>query len=278
MPKQEPQPNELLKCYRSECYVIAVETPSHRSKVFQILFGKKDGSLFVNFPYYEHSNGVVSLMTWTPENLPPTDLSLDNGGKITSHLVKYSHHPNGQTHFSQDGKVFTKVKKQSEPINNVEGHEFTIQLQGLSSFKKLEDGIKLHSTKRRATLKFTFIGEPEAIKFVGYWYSQEAISKRLAGHIGERCFINDHNGKSHVAFIISAPLGHAAEKRVLALYCEVIPRLDMNNETALTFIGGFDSDEIVNDLTRTTSFLALLYPVMNPNELIAKIGSIDFRR
>ena len=279
MSKQTTRPMQLVECHRSEQYVIAVETASHRCKVFQIMFQKKDGSLFVNFPYYEHSEGIVSLITWTPENPPPADLSLEPGGKITSHLVKYSHHPSGRSHFSQDGKVFTAIKKQAVPIDEVAGHEFTIKLQGLGSFQKLEleNEIPPPSAKR-TTLKFS-VGteEPEAVKFVGFWYSQQAISKRLtSGVIGKMMILNAPNGEVYRAFICSAPPGHAGDERILALACERIPRLDKDEETALTFIGGFDRPQIVNDLTETTSFLALSYPVVNPDELVTKIGSVDF--
>lgn len=279
MPNPIAPVKQLVECHRSERYLIAVETVSHRSKVFQMMFQKKDGSLFVNFPYYKHSKGIVSLVTWAPENPPPAELSLEPGGKITSHLVKYSHHPSGQAHFSQDGKIFTAIKKQTLPIDEVRGHEFSIQLQGLGSFEKLEPELEIPppSTKR-TVLKFSFGNkEPEAIKFVGSWYSQEDIARRLtSGGIGKIMTLNAPNGRVFRAFSCSVPPGHIGGGRILILFCEGIPRLNKNEETLLTFIGAFDPPEIVNDLSKTTSFLALSYPVANPGELITKIGSIDF--
>ena len=104
----------------------------------QITFSKKDGTLYVHFPYYAHSQGIASLVTWIPDNPPPANLSLIEGGKVTSHLVKYSHHPDGRAHFSQDGKVYTSIKKQSLPINMIDGHVFSVQIQGLSSYDQLD--------------------------------------------------------------------------------------------------------------------------------------------
>jgi hypothetical protein len=273
------QPKQLVDCHRSERYIIAVQTASHRSKVFQIMFQKKDGSLFINFPYYEHNEGIVSLITWSPNNPPPVDLSLELGGKITSHLVKYSHHPTGRAHFSQNGKVLTAIKKQSVPIDEVAGHEFTIQLQGLGSFQQLEpEHEMLTPSPKRTTLKFSFgAEEPEAVKFVGFWYSQQAISRSLtSGTIGKLMELNTPNGKTFRAFICSAPHGHAGDEKILAVACQAIPRLDKNEETCLTFIGGFDRPEIVNNLNQTTSFLALSYPIVNPDKLFMRLGSIDF--
>ena len=270
----------LVQCFRSERYIVAVETASSRCKMFQVMFQKKDGSLFVNFPYFKHGEGIVSLVTWTPENPPPANLSLEPGGKITSHRVKYSHHPNGRAHFSQDGRVLTAIKKQAVPINEIQGHVFTIQLQGLGCFEPLEPAAETPlATTKHITLKFPFSSEePEAIKFVGFWYPQDAILNRLtSGIVGPMMTLNTRNGKSYRAFICSAPHGHAGEERILALAYEGIPRLDKGGEAALTFIGGFDRPEIVNDLTKTTTFLALWYPVTNADELTTRLGSIDFR-
>src|SRR5437667_2768383 len=96
--------------FRSERFVISVECGVLRRKVFQCQFAKRDGSLFVNFPYFKHSQGVVSLVGW-PGGYASTTLSLEPGGRVSSHLVKYAHHPNGRAHFSQDGRVLTLIKK-----------------------------------------------------------------------------------------------------------------------------------------------------------------------
>jgi len=40
--------------------------------------------------------------------------------------------------------------------------------------------------------------------------------------------------------------------------------------------GGFDLQELVNDLTRDCSFLALLYPASDANELAIRLGTIDY--
>lgn len=67
----------------------------------------------------------------------PASLSLLDGGKVTGHKVKYSHHPDGRVHFSQDGKIRTVIQKKSIPLSEAEGHLFTVQLQGLKDFGEL---------------------------------------------------------------------------------------------------------------------------------------------
>jgi hypothetical protein len=46
--------------FRSERFVISVECGSLRRKIFQCQFAKRDGSVFVNFPYFRHSEGALA--------------------------------------------------------------------------------------------------------------------------------------------------------------------------------------------------------------------------
>ena len=86
-----------IEPYRAERYVIATRKKKP-NKLFQIIFGKH-GSVFVNFPYFENSKGMVSLVKYPSNTRDPIDLSLVDGGKVTSHLVKYSHPPDGEGAF-----------------------------------------------------------------------------------------------------------------------------------------------------------------------------------
>lgn len=125
--------------FRSEKYVVAVEIGQHRYKILQIIFGEKDGSLFVNFPYFKYARGIVSVVTFPRGSSHIAQLSLELGGKVTSHRVKYSHHPDGVAHFSQDGHVFSVVRKQSIPLAKAEGHVFTVQLQQAEAFESASE-------------------------------------------------------------------------------------------------------------------------------------------
>lgn len=126
-----------LPAFISERFVITVETGDDRRKVFQVLFQKSDGSLFVSFRYFKDVAGLLTLVTLNARTKYPTSVSLLDGGKVTGHKVKYSHHPDGRVHFSQDGKVRTVIQKKSIPLSEAEGHLFTVQLQGLKDFSEL---------------------------------------------------------------------------------------------------------------------------------------------
>lgn len=272
----------LLPCHRSERYVITVEVGMTRFKIMQIMFSKRDGSLYVSFPYYAHSEGIASLVTWTPDNPPPANLSLTAGGKVTSHLVKYSHHPDGKAHFSQDGRVYTSIKKQSIPINKIDGHVFTVQVQGLLSFEQLDPSqFTLKPTLKRTILNFDFGDQlPETIKIVGRWFSHSSFINRSSGDGGYSPTITAINpqGQKYSAFVCSPPGGYVNDDRYMLLTCEQMPRVDKEKETLLLFIGAFDKHEITNDLSKTTTFLALSYPALDVDEIKKQVGSIDYTK
>lgn len=203
-------------------------------------------------------------------------MSLEPEGKITSHLVKYSHHPDGRAHFSQDGRVFTRVRKQAVPLDAVEGHVFTVKLQGLAAFERVAPGEDREASLKRTSLNFDFGTEtPQAVAIVGFLYREESVyGAILEGEVGPMMTLTDPHGKHRQAFMCSAPLGRLGENRILALTCEAIPPLTSEEETTLTFIGGFDSGEVAN-AQRAMKMLALIYPAQDAEVLASRLGTID---
>lgn len=133
----------------SERFIVCIKVMGKTYKMFQIIFSKNDGSVFINFPYYKHSNGLVSIVTLRSGIKYPTSAELKTGGKITSHLVKYTHHPDGNAHFSQDRKVLTKIKKASVPLKNIHGHFFTIMLQGVRDYDETKSISEYFYSKKK---------------------------------------------------------------------------------------------------------------------------------
>jgi hypothetical protein len=278
-------PQARIRCHHAETYVIAVASRGLRHLVLQVRFARSDGSLFVSFPYFHDSNGLISHVTWPPNLQPPTDLSLIPGGKVTSHLVKYSHHPDGMALFTQDGRVRSVVRKQAVPLKAASGHLFTVQIQGLSGFRRAarpKDQPKVSPT--RTVLDFDFReNEPQAIKFVGSWYSHAQLRASITGQppngvLGPIAMVQSPKGGIHLAYLLSPASGSPLQGYVLLLTCEAIPLLDKSGGSALTMMAGFDHPSVVNDSSRETSVLALLYPVESYTELASLIGTADFRR
>ncbi len=251
----------------------APDGPAH--KIAKIIFDRRDGSLFVNFPYFENSEGIVCIGTIRAGGLPQ-DVSLIEEGRVTSHLVKYSHHRDGRAHFSQDGKVNTTVKKQSSPLNTYFGHLFTIQLQGLRGFEVSTGKEHDLGNVKDQPITFTVRGkEPQALKVLGYWYTKRELNRFVRGPAGPGTTIKGKGGKARKGVLLSAPWGAPGSGAFLFVSVESIPPINSETYSQLTFLGGFDPPEIINDTNRPTSFLALSYPTREMEVLKTQIGSID---
>lgn len=204
-------------------------------------------------------------------------------GKCTSHNVKYAHHIDGEAHFSQTGKILTKIRRQSVPLRSNAGHIFTLLVQGLRHFQaadKPKDNVTM--TKKRTNLTVDLGNEsPEAIKFVGRVFDARLIGPLLKGdypdRIGPFLSYRIEEGDIMHGLCIGNPHDTSDQTLLLVTY-HVIPRLDKTREAAMMFVGGFDPSEQVANSTRTTSMLALNYPAESFEELRAQIGSVDFVR
>jgi len=260
-----------VEAIRSDCIVCVIKTPDVRVKVFQIAFGS-DGSLFVTFPYFRHRTGILSA-TAIPAGHNKTDINLEQGGKVTSHKVKYSHHPSGQALFSQTGRIKSTIRRQSIPLDEQEGHIFSLIFQGLHAFDgahPLKDSL---SSPKRAVIEFS-LDSVEALKIVGRWYDVNKLRHSVPNaSIGPISSMVDPTGAITVGIFTASP--HQNTKYVLAINCVQIPRLNCEPEV-FTFCGGFDAPEIMTDPTKQGGFLAFIYPISEVENLRDKIGSVDY--
>ncbi len=256
---------------------ITVNSKTHQ--IFQIIAGK-DGSIYITFPYYKHTKGLVSLVKIPKGNRSPGEISLiENGsyGKVTSNRVKVSHHLSGQVNFSLTGKIFTIIKKQSFDLSKDSGHLFTVQFQGLEDFEELKT-LKKDYLYRRFILTDK---KYDAFKIVGFWYSPSEFKNKLSDIEYEELKdkydaikFKSTMGYKGIMYIIKSNI-ESTKDYWLCLYCIPLEQIDKKNYSALTFLGGFDKKEIANDLTKDTYFIGMIYPAENYEELKKKIGSID---
>lgn len=266
----------MLNTLNSQKHVIALQLEQKIYKIAQLVFSKRDNSIFISFPYYKNSLGLLALAPME-KHLKKTDINLEHFGKITSHLVKYAHHPDGEAHFSQTGKILTKIRKKSVELKTAEGHLFSLHAQGLSSFESVTvSGMPSISGPKRSEICFMLNNKlPHAVKIVGYWHKKSTLDKRCKTPIGPKFECKTPSGEINPAFLLSPPEGYPLEENVLLLTCEEIPALDKTNKPLLLFVGGFDLPEIVNNLSVNSTFLACLYPAENYNELQQLLGSVD---
>jgi hypothetical protein len=259
---------------RSERVVCVVNVRQFRAKAFQVGFDE-DGTLYVHFPYFQHRIGILSSSEIPATGEHKADVNLEDGGKVTSHRVKYSHHPDGRAHFSQDGKVFTAIRRQSISLDTQNGHMFTLYIQGLHALDTAKTPKDAEGNSvARSVIDFHIEPMPEAVKFVGRWFDTNKL--RVSdpnATIGPRQTAVDPDGVRADTVLVASP--YADAKHVLVINCEAIPRLGRDPEIFL-FQGGLDAPETMTDPTKQAGFLAFLYPLSGAAKVRERLGSVDY--
>lgn len=264
--------------HRSLKFRVHVKYHGKLFEIFQVVFHLSKSTqkfqIFVIFPKFISSRGLVSKVTFPANKKKVNKLSLVPGGKTTSHLVKYSHAEDGYAHFSQDKKVYGNViYNQSNPLTDTTDHLFTIQISGL-------DGFTSPTTSKRKDIKITDLDfelkeEQKAIKFTGWWYNVKNIrvNQKSSGPLAQ---MKMNDGTYKKGFLISLPDGSKYKQYFLFLAGELIPLFSKKKQSLLTFIGGFDKKIIANDLSKDMNFLSFIYPASDYKKLLKKINTIDF--
>jgi len=261
---------------RSERVVCVLKAGGLRSKAFQVGF-EEDGSLFIHFPYFKHRIGILSSSEIPANGERTADVNLEDGGKVTSHRVKHSHHADGRAHFSQDGKIFTAVKRQSIAIDKQNGHMFSLYIQGLHALDRvLADRDQQGLSPKRSVVDFQIDLATEAIKFVGRWLDINKIRvNEPNATVGPSHAMIDQDGVQMNSILIASP--HGNPTHILAINCVSIPRLGPDKEVFL-FHGGFDAAETMTDPTKRAGFLAFVYPLSEAGKTLERIGSVDYAK
>lgn len=220
---------------RSDRVVCVVQTSQIRAKAFQIGF-EKDGSLYIHFPYFEHRVGLLSSSEIPATGERTAQVSLENGGMVTSHLVKYSHHADGEAHFSQDGKIFTAIRRKSVALDQQNGHIFSLLIQGLHALdaaKITKDAAGV--SDKRAVIDFP-VHPTYTVKFVGRWLNLEKLRGNHEDGGGPRLHLVEPGGWATESTLVANP--HRNLTHVLAISCVAIPSLSSDPEL-FYFQGGF---------------------------------------
>jgi hypothetical protein len=260
-----------INAFRSKRVVCVIRTPEFRFKAFQIAFSK-DGSLLVTFPYFRHRTGILSASAIPANETRQSQVNLEQGGKVTSHDVKYSHHPDGRAHFSQDGKIFTAIKRQSIALDRQHGHIFSLIIQGLRALDVADPIKDTGISSKRCVIDFQ-IEASEAVKFVGWWYDVNKMRfNNPTLSIGPTLMLNSA-GLQRAACLVAHPGPNVTH--VLAVSCEKIPKLGPEPEL-FVFYGGFDPPEKMIDATKEAKFLAFIYPISDVKEICERVGSVDY--
>jgi hypothetical protein len=261
-----------LTILKGELFVIAVGTPARRFKLFQIKF-KPDGTVLVPFPYYKDPS--AQLIEGRLEANRDYSTGLTVCGPVATHRVKYTHHIDGEAHFSQDGKILTRVRKHANSLPHYGGHLFTVQLQGLTDFAPVTD--RDSKDRRRTIVCLDYPTDVLALKFVAHLYSLNQVARMSFSKPKSGpwlTFIAD--GKARTGVFLYAGDFQGTGHHVLTLSYEQIPSATTTGSSIFTFMGGFDQFSTALDQSKDTTFLMLISPAgRNAAEAARSFGTVD---
>lgn len=234
---------------------IAIRWGDGEAKLCQLQF--EDEGFFVHFPYHPDAPGVAARCVLPPRQVQTT-VNLADSGYVTSHRVKYSHHVDGNCHFSQDGKVVTTVRNLARPLTATAGHVFTLHVQGLSHYAepKAKDDTEMFDLGQAAA--------PGSLRLVGRWL-HHAIPLHVQNPVG----LDMPPAHKGLGIACCPPVGSVFDGFVLLVEAFEMPLLDPNPTFILAFVGGFGPDML--DRAKESSFLAVTYPQTDP----ANMPSMD---
>ena len=253
---------------RFKSFEIVAKISSALRRIAKVSFSS-DGSIYIFFPGFVKTEGIVCRAKISAGQNAETSLDLTENGHVTAHLVKYAHHPDGEAHFSQDGKVKTEVRRKSVPLSEQRGHLFSIQVQNIDSFRLLP-------TPRKEQLTLELPENTRSLKITGWRYHLSDL-KSPKGHIstGLPKGIQTLKGVPRVGLFVAPPEGEPFDDIVLFLAVEETQWLSEDKAPHLIFVGGFDPTSIAINHSVDTEFLAFAYPCSDFNQLRERIGCID---
>ena len=263
--------------YESEKITVCINRNGTSYKIFKIIFhNTKDSqkaSIIISFPYHKNNNGLISLATFPGKKTKIKRLSLVNGGKVTSHKIKYTHWSDGNVHFSQDGKIYTLKKEPSDSLNSSIGHIFTIQLKGLTGFETRLTEKRLNSKETDIELNLPAKDEDDSIKLTGWWYASEVIHP-VTDEYKKNYIFKQKEGIESICCALESPKTSPLNNMILLL-CARREFMTKEKGSHLLFIGGFDKKDKSKDINNDLHFLSMLYPARNYEVLKKQIGTID---
>ncbi len=269
---------------RSHKFSFHLRKDTNLIKIFKLIFNKKDGSIFLTLPRLKNTEGILSYSE-IPAGSRNADVSMKQSGTATSHIVKYSHHPDGTAHFSLTDKVRTEIRKKSEELMKYDGHFCSITIQSPSALilDELTIGEEeiytpMYSSKDQ-TIAFNFdYEESVAFKFIFYYFPVEnyesyiKIPKDWIWYEPGLSAINENGEFLEQIFFISSTKEAIGAKHVMMV--RAAPVTKVSKEPRISFIGGFDPGNKQKDLEVALGFLALSYPIDDFKALVKEIGSV----
>lgn len=228
----------------------------------------RDGSVFIQCPYFRQEPGVLAKITTGPTGGIAGRYNFAAGGCLTRHRVKLSHHMDGRAHFSQDGKIRTSLEKKSFRLDGPSSHLCQFVGVGVDhfdpvrgrDFRRPDRPILMFSAGRRRIEQFAMV-----LGWVtpDYLWDDFLDGWDVTGYdsIGPYILKQDHSGKllGHIGLA-----GHAAREDAVSHLLTVAVNhhepIDDEARPMLLMIGAWDHASISPPRAPGESALAWKYP------------------
>jgi hypothetical protein len=258
----------------ADAYIVCAEVSERTFKIFRLTCAR-DGSIYVNFPYIPDGGALIGEVSLSPDTVYPCDLTVGPDFATTVHKVKYAHHPDGEAHFSQTGKILTKIRRKAVSFEDARGHLFTVMAEGVMGFNELATR---KSSRKARVIPFGFNPPVNSIKIVAHLHTKPewASFARYGDPSKPWISVAGRDGNRGVGIVLTTKARRGGNALYMLLTAQARETQFAENDVQLAFMGGFDAPGVTSDRSKVTRMLMLLHP---PGSKLTVDGprSVDFR-
>lgn len=275
--------------HAAERFVVALRVAGQQRKVCMVQFRRRASTmdLYVNLSYFRHSAGMLGRFTLIGPSGTSQMIRFSEGGKTTSHLVKYNHPADGRAHFSQDRKI-ESFFTHATPLRDVRGHLFTVQFWGVDGFALAGNKEAKQPNQDRATVGFDLgadvspeklVGRIAALCFPRRMLASTRLSNALVDPLKPFPLATD-DGEMLPTLVLAPPSPRPADDLLVLLTYHAMPPREEPGSPKMLFLGGFNAPGDPTSPDATADFLALKYAERDDgfDEMVRTMGTVDFQR
>jgi len=262
--------------HEAKRHVIAVETPSGAYKIFAVGYNKKDSSLFIDLPYLKR-DGLIGVATGIRnEAVTLSDRNFISVG-TTKHGIKFSYHPDGRTHFSQDGKIYMTLPNDGVSLSKKTGPICTITAYGLSGFRCVSQKDSREDPTKKGIWALTSSTELPGATFTVFLKSENDVrtpsSQGISSPIGT--MTTPTGSITLPAIAIGQPSAERRYDRVLVVAYRSLEVASAPSESCLLFQGPYVEISEASLPHGKVVAQAVVYPASLAGELSKSVLSVD---
>jgi hypothetical protein len=243
-------------------HILCIEWNGHGVKVARVQYHKEQ--LFLHLAYHPACSGALFNGEMEAGVITKTFDHTEIGWATTYH-VKYSHPVEGDCHFSQTGKIYTRVRTPGACLDTGGGHIFTLLVEGLEHFTPV---IPKDAAEAVTVCSFPQNRPPRHLHLIGRWLQPDDLRPGVPvqNPLGT---IDDYGNRGH-GIAVAPPDDSPFRGRLLLVQPSERP-VDFSGSQSpfhATFLAGFTKVPH----SQAQRFIGLQYPAINT----ADMPNIDY--